>query len=140
MPQKDAKPTIDFHCRKLYGIFLLPSLSSNSALRLSQELRTGFCEHQGNNSLCSTVYFLPSFNTEGLRKRTDNIFNVKLIQCFCVATIKHSEAYVLPFGSDPIVHSDRSQTKTRMMKIYLDHRIQTHQSGVDQKRKQPPKC
>lgn len=101
MPQKDAKPRIDFHCGRLYGSFLLTSLSSNSALRLSQELRTGFWEHQGNNSLCSTIYFLPSFNTEGLRKGTDNTFNVRLIQCFCVATIKRFRSVRAAFQFKP---------------------------------------
>lgn len=49
-----------------------------------------------------------------------------------------SGAYALPFSSNPIVRSDRSQTKTRIMTFYLDHRIQTHQSGVDQKENNHP--
>lgn len=118
------------------GIHLLCSLSSKSAAKLSQELGTGFWEHQGNNSPCSTIYFLPSFNTEGLRKRTDNISNVQLAQCFCVATIKHFRNIRAAVWFKCNRLSDRSQTKSRIMAFHLDHRIQTHQSGVDQSEKQ----
>lgn len=45
---------------------------------------------------------------------------------------------MLPFSSNPIVLSDRSQTKTRIMTFYLHHRIQTHQSGLDQKENNHP--
>ena len=86
-------------------------------------------------SIFCPVLTLKDLGRELTTFSTWSLFNVSLLLQLSI-----SAAYGLPFSSNPIVRSDRSQTKTRIMTFYLDHRIQTHQSGGEQKRKQPPKC